>query len=126
MRRKKSAEHLEQSALMGWINWEGIKKHPELEMLYAIPNGGYRHAAEAKRLVDEGVKAGMPDLHLPIARRNSNDVVEHSLYIEMKSKNGKLEKHQKALHEKLRNHGNRVEVCFGFEAARAVLIDYLM
>ena len=100
--------------------WQGIKLHPELELIYAIPNGGKRGKAQAAKLKNEGLKAGMPDLHLPVARQGF-----HGCYIEMKSKTGTAEKHQRELHTKLRDHGNRVEVCQGFEAAKAVLLDYL-
>ena len=117
---RKTPEHYEQAALFGWILWHGVKLHPELDLLYAIPNGGYRGKAEAGKLKAEGVKAGMPDIHLPVARGNFI-----GLFIEMKSKTGRAEKHQKKMHEKLRARCHRVEVCHGFEAAKAVMLEYL-
>lgn len=49
--------------------------NPAYALLYAIPNGQYRPGQR----MEAGVKAGIPDLHLPIARHS-----RHSLYIELK------------------------------------------
>ena len=49
--------------------------HPEIELMYAVPNGQYR---KGQRL-EAGVKAGVPDIALPVARHGY-----HSLYIELK------------------------------------------
>ena len=43
-----------------------LTQHPELKLLHAVPNGGTREAREAKRLVLQGTKAGVPDLDLPV------------------------------------------------------------
>lgn len=45
------SEHDEQKALIKWARSKGI------ELLFAIPNGGYRAISVAKRLKAEGVKA---------------------------------------------------------------------
>ena len=42
-------------------------RHPQARALYAIPNGGKRSRIEAAIMKGEGVKAGMPDTHLPVA-----------------------------------------------------------
>ena len=60
-------ESQEQQALFSWAEYaKGL--HPELGLLYHIPNGGKRDKLEAARLKLEGVKAGVPDLCLPVAR----------------------------------------------------------
>ena len=76
----KSREAGEQGALIEWAYFMEAQ-FPELELLYHIPNGGSRHRIEAIHLKQQGVKAGVPDLHLPVARGGY-----HSLYIEMKVK----------------------------------------
>lgn len=108
-------EHLIQVPIVRWARAVAKshfirtgKKHP-LDSLYAIPNGEARPAETytrksdgktirfsrvGKRLKDEGVLAGMPDLCLPCARKDS-----HALYIEVKAPGGKkdlLGKKQKA------------------------------
>lgn len=113
-------EHAEQCALMDWAQM-AYGKHPELRWLYAIPNGGFRAMSTAVKLKAEGVKKGVPDLHLPVARGGF-----HSLYIEMKrTKRGRLDPEQADCIAFLREQGHRVEVCKGWVQAKDVLLDYL-
>jgi hypothetical protein len=65
-------------------------KYPALRMLHAIPNGGHRHKATAARLKAAGVKAGVPDICLPVARGDW-----HGLYIELKVGKNKLTEAQR-------------------------------
>ena len=113
------SESAEQQALVRWAALNE-NRYPGLEMLYAIPNGGHRHVATAVRLKAEGVKAGVPDLCLPVARCGY-----HGLYIEMKSEKGKLTQLQKRWIEKLNEQTHLAVVCKGFEEARDVIVDYL-
>ncbi len=62
---KAPTEHEEQVALFQWAERSGI---PELELMTAIPNGGYRHPATAAHLKAEGVQAGYPDILIDVAR----------------------------------------------------------
>ena len=113
------SEHAEQAAL---INWSEImsNKVPELDLLFAIPNGGQRHPAVAVKLKAEGVKPGIPDLFLPVARYGF-----HGLFIEMKrEKGGTVSKIQKQKIMELQAQGYMVAVCKGFEHAKSVLEDY--
>ena len=48
-------------------------------LIYAIPNGGQRNVIVASKLKAEGVLSGVPDLHIPIAKKGF-----HGLYIELK------------------------------------------
>lgn len=114
------SEHDEQATL---FTWAGIisKRIPELDLLFAIPNGGDRHPIVAAKLKAEGVKPGIPDVFLPVARDGF-----HGLFIEMKrKKGGSLSGAQKQRISQLKNQGYRVEVCKGFEAARDVILNYL-
>jgi len=63
----KDEEHKEQKALFRWAGFRAQQK-PELELLYAILNGGHRHKAVGRRLKAEGVKRGVPDICLPVPR----------------------------------------------------------
>jgi hypothetical protein len=111
------------------MHWARLQTnvHPELRLLYAIPNGGYRTPITASRMKAEGVKAGVPDLHLGVARQGFL-----TLYIEMKvpKSPGKAagrtsdEQHQWIID--LQNEGHRVEVAYGWEQAKDILLDYLM
>lgn len=75
----------------------------------------------AQRLKAEGVKKGVPDLFLPVARGRW-----HGMYIEMKrTKGGTISPEQKEFIEFATQQGYRAVICKGFEAARCELINYL-
>lgn len=75
-------EDEEQIALMQWASVMS-GRYPELHLMYHIPNGGARSKPEAARFKAMGVKKGVPDIHLPVARGQ-----HHSLYIELKRQHG--------------------------------------
>ena len=113
---KSDAEHHEQAALIEWYDWQ----YPHAVPLLAIPNGGHRHIAVAVKMQREGVRPGVPDLMLPIARGGW-----HGLWIEMKTTSGRLSKVQRQWRDMLQAEGYRVELCRGFEEARAMIEGYL-
>ena len=112
-------EHLEQVALMQWAEL-AKRKYPELGRLYAVPNGGFRHPSVAAKLKAEGVRAGVPDLHMPAARAGY-----HGLYIEMKAGKNKPSAEQLAWMTDLENAGYACYVCYSSAKAAAVLEAYL-
>lgn len=120
-KRKKPAkpEHLAQCAVMQWSLYN-LGKHPELKLLFAIPNGGSRHPAEAVNLKKEGVKAGVLDLFLPVARKGY-----HGLFIEMKIKPNKPSKEQEQFVIDVVEQGYQAHICYSAEDAIKVLKNYL-
>lgn len=119
MPNKYPTEFQEQQALMTWAALS-TRKYPELKWLYHIPNGGSRHKLEAVNLKKAGIKAGVPDLHLPVARRGF-----HSIYLEMKSEKGEVSERQAEWINGLKEHGNAVRVCYGANMAIEILEWYL-
>lgn len=115
----KQYEAIEQIKLFRWAEW-AIVEYPELKLLHHIPNGGSRNTIEAANLKKQGVRAGVPDLCLPVARGGY-----HGLYIEMKAGKNKPTEKQLEWIEELRNEGYAVSICWGFEAARDELEKYL-
>jgi hypothetical protein len=112
-------EHDEQSRLMLFAAAMSDEL-PELGLLYSVPNGGRRDIRTAIKLKQEGVKAGLPDLCLPVARGG-----HHGAYIEMKyGANGPDEK-QKEWLACLREQGYFATVCWGWQEAADVLQRYL-
>lgn len=118
----------EQRAL---IRWAELAKgnYPPLALLFAIPNGGFRHITTARNMKAEGAKPGVPDLFLPVARGGF-----HGLFIEMKrpgvkpkraSSKGGLSDVQIAWKADLEGQGYRVAVCYGFEEAKHMIEAYL-
>lgn len=118
--RPSATEAQVQQLIFAWAEYESAK-YPELEDLFHIPNGGRRSAKEAHFLKLEGVKSGVPDLCLPVARGKY-----HALYIELKRESGgKVSGTQAEWLQRLREQGNCAEVCKGFEEARRLLLWYL-
>lgn len=115
----RKSEHDEQAALFQWAALAS-RQHPELDLLFAIPNGGKRNIVVAKKLKAEGQKAGVPDLLLPVARHG-----HHGLFIEMKVQGNKLTELQMKWVEALKKQNYVVAVCYGFDEARVILINYL-
>lgn len=118
---KSETEHGQQVAVFMWAT-EVRASYPLLELLFAIPNGGMRDKITASRLKAEGVKSGVPDLFLPVAR-----YPYHGLFIEMKKvTDGKLSKVQKdKWHPDLTKQGYYVATCHGFQQARDCLVWYM-
>ena len=115
------SEYLEQAALMSWAdNPLTRKKYPELEWLFHPANGGHRHIAIAVKLKKMGVRAGIPDLLLPVSRNGY-----HALWIEMKIKVGKLSDSQSRFIEWQRKEGAKCVVCYSWTEAKDIIEDYL-
>ena len=114
-----SNEHAEQAAVIKWAK-QLENAHPELKLLFAIPNGELRKKRTANKLRAEGAKAGVPDLFLPVARKGV-----HGLFIEMKYGNNKPSAEQMEWMNRLEGQEYAVFVCWSFDAARKVIEDYL-
>lgn len=113
------AQH--QANVFKWSQQPSVRSRwPELAGLYHTPNGGSRDAIEGRHLKQQGVKPGVPDLHLPVARGPY-----HSLYIEMKTEKGRTSDVQEWWIEFLTAQGNFVEVCRSWESAVRMLEWYL-
>lgn len=102
------------------FEWAGYRS-PVLELMFAIPNGGSRDLREAKRLKDQGVKAGVPDIFLPVPRGGY-----HGLFIELKrTQGGRVSDKQKEWIQHLRMQGYQAIVCHGCDEAAHVIDAYL-
>lgn len=115
----RKVEFQNQAALIAWANARSALQ-PELRFLFHVPNGGSRNIREAANLKRAGVRAGVPDLHLPVPRG------EHvGLWIEMKSADGRTSPEQREWASFLHAHGHRVETCRDWIAARDIIVEYL-
>lgn len=113
-------ESQEQQWLMQWARAQS-GRWPELGLLYHIPNEGKRSRTGGARLKAEGLKAGVPDLCLPVARGGC-----HGLYIELKRrKGGVVTAAQTAWMDSLLQQGYMVAVCRGWEEAAKLIEGYL-
>lgn len=96
-------EHAEQVAFVKWfrLQYPGV-------LIFAIPNGGDRHAAVAAKLSAEGVTRGVPDLFIPAWQ----------LFVEMKRKaHGRVSTEQAEMMKTLCAAGYTCLVAHGCEDA---------
>lgn len=113
-------ENQEQQLLFEWAALSA-GRWPELALMYHIPNGGSRSKSEAGRFKAEGVKSGVPDICLPVARGGY-----HGLYIELKRiKGGRVSPAQKWWIAALRDQGYYACVCKGWDDAAGIIKKYL-
>lgn len=113
------SEATEQERVIDWCRWRE-RGTPGLELIFHVPNGGSRNTLEAANLKRQGVKAGVPDLVLPVPQNGF-----HGLYIEMKfGKNGTTKKQEWWL-ERLAEQGYKTTVCHGAEEAIKTIVEYM-
>lgn len=118
---KSGSEDGEQMALFAWAA-DNVTTYPQLAWLFAIPNGGSRHIAEATKMVATGLRRGVPDVFLPV----HNTFTHYSgCFIEMKIKNNKTSRDQDKWIKYLTDAGYYCKVCYSWIEARDTLIAYL-
>jgi hypothetical protein len=117
--KSQEMERIEQTKLMAQCALFEAR-FPELLWIYAVPNGGKRSRIEGAKMRAEGLKAGVSDVHLAVARRGY-----HSLFIEMKQGSNEPTESQLAFQAWARSQGNLAVVCWGWEAAWEVVLWYL-
>jgi hypothetical protein len=114
-------ESQEQAALMREV---GLRYPEAFKLIYHVPNGGHRHKAVAAKLKGQGVKAGVPDLVLPMARGG-----HFGLYIEFKAMppfDADVSASQDAYIQALIDQGYLAVVCRGHIDALECLRAYLL
>ncbi len=110
-----------QQMVIKWSQQLPVRQmYPELKMLYHVPNERKCNAIQGKMLKLAGVKSGIPDLTLPVARGQY-----HGLYIEMKADKGKISENQKWWINELKKQNYLAIVCYGWEEAVECLKGYL-
>ena len=108
-------ESQEQMLVFRWA-----EMYDELKLMHHIPNGGRRDPREAAWLKKCGVKAGVPDIFLPVPKG-----IYHGLYIEMKAGDNKPTEKQTEWLTALRRQGYAVAVCWSHFEAERVIEQYM-
>ena len=103
-----------------YFKWVDLRKrsYPQLQLAFHIPNGSHKSPAMRGLFKQIGLKAGVPDVLLPVDG-------EHGvcLWIEFKSRSGRLSDAQKDWHRALGREGHGVIVCRDWtEAANETLV----
>ncbi len=114
------SEEVEQTQLFTWASW-AAGAYPELPLMFHIPNGGHRNKATAAKLKAAGVKAGVPDIFLPVAKGGY-----FGLFIELKrADGGVVSSAQKEYLAALKTQGYLCAVAHGFDEAREWIEKYM-
>ena len=120
MNQFQPTEEQEQMIVIEWRDLM-IFRYPCLKLLIHIPNGGLRSKSEAVRFKKLGVKSGVSDLFLPVARKGY-----HGIWIEMKrQKGGRLRPDQKEWIDDMTEQGYLALRADGADEAIGMLERYL-
>ena len=117
----KHQEQDEQKALFQWA-----KHYTVRDWMYDIHKGAYlagdkqKRIRQMARLKSQGLKPGVYDICLPVARGGF-----HGLYIEMKAGKNKMTEKQTEFGDEVRKNGYATQTCYGSEEAIDVITRYL-
>lgn len=109
-------EHQLQAA---FVEWAAFSRIPDIELSFAVPNGGDRHPAVAAKLKAEGVARGVPDWLWPVARGGYL-----GLAIEFKASAGNPSKEQRERITAMHRAGWLAVICWDWIAAKRVVQGY--
>lgn len=107
-------EDEEQIVAATWLTKKNI-------LFFHVPNGGYRNAIEGSKFKRMGVRSGVPDICIPIARKGY-----HGLWIELKRvSGGRLSDTQQWWRDALRREGYKWEMALGADEVIKLVTEYL-
>jgi hypothetical protein len=113
-RRLVPSEDQVQTMLCSWMTKSNI-------IHFAIPNSGKRTQGEAFKFKRTGLKAGVPDLCIPVPTKSY-----HGLYIELKKEvGGRVSDHQAYWIAYLNSVGYHARIAHGFDEAKQIITEYL-
>jgi len=123
LKPRKKPEYIEsryQQEVVLWWNRNCSRWTLPKRALYAVPNAGKRGITGGNRLQAEGLRAGVPDLQLDVARHGY-----HGFRLEMKQGKGTLSEDQREHASFLLAQGYHVETHWTAESAIQAIETYL-
>lgn len=117
---KSGTEHGHQTALFAWAALNRAS-FPELEWMFAIKNAEKAGKIAGALAKAEGVRKGVSDIFLPVARHGM-----HGLFIEMKKPGEKAKPDQLTFGAWIQKENYGFVVCDHWEKARDIIIQYLV
>lgn len=110
-----------QKTVVGWYDSQYPKNHPYWHLLVCHQNGSVNYG-KIKGFILKlmGVRANVPDLILYIAKGGWN-----GLFLEIKTKTGKVTKGQREFHQRLLNQGYAVLSGYGVDQSIGIVKRYL-
>lgn len=118
-RRVDSPEHIQQKSLVDWLGLAATR-YAILRRVYKIPNEALRSKLERHLVLSEGLRKGVLDLHLPVARQGYI-----GWWAEFKAGRGKLTPEQLDWAAFLKAEGHHVCEYRSWQVAAQSLIEYL-
>ena len=103
-----------------FIRWLAIAKPLIRALTFSVPNGGTRNAREVIELKRQGLTNGVSDIFICIPSRDL-----HGLFIEFKSRTGKVSEEQAAFIARVKEAGYGAVVCYSFDEAQVILLNYI-
>lgn len=113
----KQLEHQIQAGFFKYLNLQYKFIRP---CIFAIPNGGHRHIAVAKKMKDEGVTAGVFDVFVAIPSNHF-----HGLWMEFKAGKNKITQAQEEFKKRMLTMGYACAVVYSIDEAIEELQRYL-
>lgn len=112
----KHNEDCEQIALMTWVRLVATK-YRALDLVFHIPNGGYRDIRTAAKFKAMGLKPGVWDIFVPVPAPG--------LWIEMKAGKGRLTPAQASFRDQMEPHGYSFVVAYSWHEAAQAIADHV-
>jgi len=122
-----------QKAVFDWAKLYRMPDHEDLEKnsklsdyLFAIPNGAFlagnkiQRARQMARLKSQGLKPGVFDLMLNIARN-----CYYGLDMELKIVNNKLSSRQKEWRDRMDKAGRYTVICYDLDQVKEAIDEYI-
>jgi len=135
-------EHSHQKAFFQWMAISAQPRYPKARLCFAVPNGSKLMGTgttagkiEGAKMKAEGMRAGVPDVFLPVPvtvrHAPGLQVLNHGLYIEFKKPGREKQEwggrsvDQVKWHRDLLPEGYAVATCYGWQAGAHVVALYL-
>ena len=113
------SEHAEQVIIFQWAQTQE-RRFPCLRFMYGTLNGVRLNMGQAIKAKRAGNRAGVPDIVLPYPCDGF-----YGLYVELKTKTGTVQKHQREYIEYLNSVGYFATVCRGSKDAIQTIENYV-
>jgi hypothetical protein len=104
----------------GCVQWFRLQYREYSNLLFHVPNGGYRNKTEAAKFKKMGVVAGVSDLLLLLPRHGFG-----CLCIELKSEKGVMSEHQQEWRDLTIEAGNAYSVVNSIELFMQIINAYI-
>jgi len=118
-KKLRAPEHYDQAEVVSWAT-ALTPVCPDLGLLFAVPNGARMQPWTVAKAKAEGLRAGVPDLVLPVPRHPY-----HGLFLEMKAPGKYPTSEQRWWRDALQAHAYCWQLCRSGSAGIDTLCTYL-